>query len=647
MLSKAPSMRLLPRVSTLAILAAAFAPALSVPAQETVLPTLFVDAGGLTPFEEKELGRSFTVIDRARIEQSKSGYVADLLRLVPGLAVSQMGSPGNLTQVRVRGAEANHVLVLIDGVPVSETAQGEFDFGRLQVANVDRIEILRGPQSAFWGANAMAGVINIVTRSAGTNGLSGGLAAELGTDGTRMTAGSLAYGRDNFDASGAISIRHTDGFNISSLGSELDGATHVDANARFNADITPQLTLDGTIRYGRLLAETDWQDFSGIVQDTDDTTRLNELFGSLGLGWVSEDGLWFQNARFSAGGTERQSTDQFGTLADAYSGQRYKGSYQVGRHFDTPDLLGSTHTVTLGYDLVHETFQRLPSAAIIDPSMLDPKQRTTHSLIGEYRGTYYEQLFLTAAVRHDFNDSFADITTYSVSGAWQVPDTGTRLHASAGTGSTNPTFTEQFGYIPGSFVSNPDLVPETSFGWDIGVGQSLFDGVLVVDATYFNQTLENEIGTRFAPVTTVVNEAGTSTRQGIELTATIDFFNGFTAGASYTYLDARNSDGSQEIRRPQHSGAVNLAYRFEEIPLTVHGEVALNGESLDTDFGTFPATPVTLAAYALVNGGVNYQVSDQVEVYGRVHNLFDTRYQDVLGYGSQGRTFYAGAKASF
>lgn len=640
-------MRFKPHVSSLALLTAMLATALPAAAQQTTLDALRITAAGLTPFEEKQLGRSYSVISGASIEATKTAYVADLLRMVPGLAVSQGGSQGSKTQLRVRGAEGNHVLVLIDGVAVAETSDGEFDFGRLAVSNIDRIEILRGPQSAFWGSNAVAGVVNIVTKSAGSDGLSGSLAGEFGTDGTKMTSGSLAYGQDNFRASGSLLLRHTDGFNISSLGNELDGASHIDANARFSADITPSLKLDGTIRYGRLFAQTDWQDFGGIVQDTSDTTKVNELFGSLGLGWVSEDGIWFQNVRVDGGRTDRVNTDRFDAVSGGDVGSRYKASYQAGRHFDTPDFLGSTHTLTLGYDLVHESFQRINSTGIFDPSMLALQQRTTHSLIGEYRGTYLDQVYLNAAVRHDFNSAFSDITTYSLSGAWQIPDIGTRLHASLGTGSNNPTFTEQFGFIPGTFTPNPNLIPETSFGWDVGVEQSLLNGMLVVDATYFNATLDNEISTIYGLITTVSNDVGVSTRQGVELSAKVDFFNGFTAGASYTYLDARNADGSKETRRPIHSGAVNLAYRLEEIPLTLHGEVVLVGENINEDFRTTPASRTTLAAYSVVNGGFSYQVSDQVEIYGRVQNLFDTRYQEVLGYNAQGRTFYAGAKANF
>ncbi len=621
-------------------------------AQETVLGPIVI-AGALSEIEEKELGRSYTVIGSEILEAGKTAYLADILRHVPGIAVSQSGSPGGMTQVRIRGAEANHVLVLIDGVPVSETSTGEVDFGRLQIANVERIEVLRGPQSAFWGANAMGGVINIVTKGGDRSGPRVTLGSEVGTDGTIMGSALVQTGQDNFDGSVSLTVRHTEGFNISSFGTELDGATHINAGARFSADITPYLTVDGTLRYGRTTADFDGTDYDflsptyGRVIDTLDWSKVEEMFGALGADWVSEDSLLTQKALFSVGGTTRDNINNFGVLDSAIAGERYKGSYQIGRTFETPDLLGSTHTITAGYDLVHETFRQLQSAGIFDPSHLIPQQRTTHSLIGEYRGSYLDQFYLTAALRHDFNDRFGNATTYSVSGAWQVPNTGTKLHASVGTGSTNPTFYEQFGYTPGTFVGNPALVPETSFGWDIGVEQSLLDGMVVLGATYFNQTLENEITPLYFPVTTVTNDPGISTRQGVELTASLALFEGFMLGTSYTYTDARNANGTVEIRRPAHMAALNASYSFAEIPLSLNGEVVFNGDMLDTDFSSFPYQDVTLPAYTLVNAGLSYQVSEQVEVYGRVRNLFDTKYKEQLDINTAGRTLYIGAKARF
>src|SRR5690606_13361320 len=122
---------------------------------------------------------------------------------------------------------------------------------------------------------------------------------------------------------------------------------------------------------------------------------------------------------------------------------------------------------------------------------------------------------------------------------------------------------------------------------------------------------------------------------------------GLRLGASYTYTDARNADGSREIRRPMHMASLNMAYDFPEIPLSLTGEVVLNGDMLDTDFSSFPYANVTLPSYAVVNAGLSYKVSEQVELYGRVENLFDAQYKEVLDVNTAGRTFYLGAKARF
>lgn len=603
-------------------------------AQETILGPIIVSAG-LSPLPQNEMGRSYTVVDREQIERTKPAYMIDILRQVPGMSVSATGSSGGTTQVRLRGAEGNHVLVLIDGIPVLDNSSGEFDFGRLQVADVERVEVLRGPQSAFWGSDALAGVVNIITRSGSRNGFGGSVATEWGTDGTKMGIVHVDYGQDNFDIHGSVTARHTDGFNVSNFGSELDGATHFDANIKFNADVAPTLSIDGVIRYSFLHADTENFTARGL-DDTLDTTRGNQWLGALGFEWQSEDGSLFQTGRISGTRVDRDTFDATGALARATTGDTYKASYQIGRHFATPEIADSQHTITLGYDLIAETFTRLP------PSALPVQTRTTNSLVGEYRGTFSDQLHLTAAVRHDINEHFLNATTFSLSGAWDIPNTDTTIHSSIGTGTKNPSFVELFGTDPAAFVGNPDLIPETSLGWDVGVRQTMLDGMVTVDLTYFNQNLENEITTVYdASWTpkTVVNAAGLSTRQGVELAATLDLFNGFTASGSYTYTDSRDPAGLIEARRPVHTGVINLAYSFEEIPLRVNTEVVMVGES--EDFG------VTLPGYSLLNGGLNYQVNDSLEVYGRVHNLFDTSYQTAAGYNNPGRTFYVGAKAKF
>jgi vitamin B12 transporter len=620
--------------------------------EATMLETLFV-TDGIAPVDPRRTGRAFTVITGEELERERVGHVADALRRVPGFAVSRMGGIGGQTQIRVRGAEANHVLVLIDGVNVSETSTGEFDFGSLLVGEVDRIEVLRGPQSAFWGSNAMAGVVNIITRRGSRDGIRTSVQAETGTDGTYLGGVSVSGGRDDFDLSLSGILRHTDGFNISDFGHEKDGDRNASLNGNFTFDATPDLTLDGTFRFVDRASDIDRQDYGfsspteGLVIDTNDRNETREFFGSLGAQHVSLGGALTQKARFLASDTFRETfTD--GAADTTSDGNRYNATYQASYQFDTPSTFDGSHVVSGGYEWQRETFL---------PSHLNERfRRESNSFIAEYRGEFLDQFYLNAALRHDLNDRFSDATTYSLGSAWAIPGTATRLHASVGTGVTNPTFFEQFGFIPESFVGNAGLTPEKSTGFDIGVEQALLNGALVVDVTYFNQDLTNEIATLFggAPdfLATVVNRSGRSKRQGVELAATYDFENGFSATASYTYTDATEQtetggERQREVRRPRHSGSIGAAYTFHDDRARIFGEVVFNGRTEDLAFVPDLPARVTLDDYQIVNIGGSYRFSETIEAYGRVENLFDADYEEVFGYNTQGLTGFVGLKGSF
>ncbi len=617
----------------------------------TKLDRILVTAGR-TPVEQEKSGRAFTVITGAELEERQVRYVADALRHVPGFAVSRSGPYGGPTQVRVRGAEANHLLVMIDGVEVSETSSGEFDFGSLLVDDIERIEVLRGPQSAFWGSNAMAGVVNIITKRGERNGFRVTGRSEGGTDGTFLGGVALSGGGENYDVALSGVFRRTDGFNVSRFGGEKDGVRNATLNGKFTIDLTPQLTIDGTVRFVDRHSDTDPQDFTpgsptyGLVIDGDEATATQEFFGSLGATHVALDGALTQRLRFSGSDTHR---DNFQDIGDSWSdGNRYNGLYQASYGFDTPGLLGATHLVTGGYEWERETFR---------PSHLtETFSRDTHSFVGEYRGAFLDNLSLNAALRHDRNDGFGDATTYSLSGAWFVPQSGTRFHASVGTGVTNPTFFEQFGYVPASFAGNPNLIPEESFGWDVGIEQRFFDGMLVTDVTYFNQDLTNEITTVFGGppdfLSSPINQDGKSRRQGVELSATLDLLNGFRATASYTYTDSTEqivAGGARlrEVRRPRHAAALNASYSFYDDRALLFGEVVYNGEMEDNVFVPSLAPRVTLDDYTVVNIGGSFRINDSLQVFARIENLFDADYEEVFSYSTPGRTAFVGIRGTF
>ncbi|WP_411032765.1 TonB-dependent receptor plug domain-containing protein [Shinella sp. BYT-45] len=599
---------------------------------------------GLTPVELRKSGRAVTVVTGEQIEKNQVRYVADALRMVPGFAVSRTGSYGGLTQVRVRGAEGNHVLVMIDGVEANDNAQGEFDFGSLIADDIERIEVLRGPQSTFWGANAMSGVINIITKRGERNSVRSTARTEVGTDGTWMGAFSTRGGGENFDYSLSGALRRTGGFNISDIGAEDDGDRNGTLNGKFTVDVSPDTTVDGTLRYVNRRSDLDPQDYdTAMTYDAEDYTRSREFYGSLGLTNTALDGALTQKARFS--GNDISRFNHSAATGDSWNdGNRYNATYQASYRYD--ELENQVHQLTAGYEWQRETFS---------PSHLtETFSRNTHSLIGEYRGEFSDQFYLNGGVRQDWNDAFDDAVTWTMSAAWQIPNAGTRLHASIGTAVTNPTFYEQFGYFPSTFVGNPNLKPEESLGWDIGVEKSLFDGGLVVDVTYFNQNLKNEIATVYDSnfMATPVNRDGESRRRGVEVSATVDFFNGFTATASYTYTHATEQTVAggarlQEVRRPRHAGSLSAAYVFHEDRARVFAEAVFNGKMQDSVFATFVPPRVTLGGYTVVNVGGSFKVNDTVEVFGRIDNLFDRDYQEIYGFNTPGLTAFAGLKATF
>jgi vitamin B12 transporter len=598
---------------------------------------------GLTSVELEKSGRAVTVVTGEQMEKNRVRYVSDALRLVPGLAVSRAGSVGGLTQVRMRGAESGQVLVVIDGVEANNQIWGEFDFGSLVADDIERIEILRGPQSTFWGADAMAGVISITTRKGERDSVKSTAQTEVGSDGTVMGALATRGGGENFDYALSGSLRNSRGFDISDMGAEDDGGRNSTFNGRFSADISPETTIDGTLRLVDRRTDLDEQDsLTAESVDVEDYQKNRELFGSVGIANTTLDDALTQKARLSA--SDMSNFNHSEPYGDSSSeGNRYNAAYQVSYRYD--DLENQVHQLTAGYEWQRETYASSRYAATFD--------RNTHAIIGEYRGEFFDQLFINGGLRQDWNDTFADATTWTASAAWQVPDMETRLHASVGTGVTNPTFTEQYGFFPGSFVGNPSLKPEESFGWDIGVEKRFFDGGLVIDVTYFNQNLENEISsTSVGTLLTPINLSGESLRQGVEVSATVDFFNGLTATASYTYTDASEQEvagGARlaETRRPRHSGSLNAAYAFYDDRARVFVEALFNGAAEDRIFISTPPPRVTLGGYTLVNIGGSFKVNETVEAYGRIDNLFDRDYREVFGFNTPGLTAFAGLKATF
>lgn len=613
-------------------------------AQEpTQLEGIYIEGGSalLEPVEASTLGSAVSVISGDELEERQTRSVSDALRTLPGVSVTRTGSFGGLSELRVRGSEDNHTLVLVDGIEVSSGTNGSFDMSALLAEDIERIELIRGPQSGIWGSNALGGVLNIVTKSGQDEPLTATASVEGGSFDTRQFSASIRGGNEFAHAAVSIVDRETNGFNVSPLGNEEDGSEQRNIRARGGFSLTPWLSFEGVVNKLDNRADIDGfgtGSINGLIVASDlvgaeDISDVLAAKGTAKLSFFNDN--WITKIYADRTRNDRETIDPvFGTFLN--DSERDKLGVVSSFKF-AQAAAGLKHEFIGLYEEEEEAFETsgIPGSSF---------ERTVDSLAGEYRGSFANQLFYRAAVRRDDSDAFGESTTYSLSSAWQIPNTGTRLHGSYGTAIVFPTLFEQFGSFPG-YIPNPNLSPEESEGYDVGVEQAFWNRRLIVDVTYFNQDLTNEIVTPFF-LGPPINLGEDSEREGIEVTASVRPVDGLSISGSYTYLEATGGDGLAEIRRPEHSGSVNVSYSFLEGRALVNLGVIYNGDFEDFTFaaGTFALGTTNLDAYTLVNLSAHYDVNEQVRLFGRVENLLNEDYQEVFGFESAPVAAYGGVR---
>ncbi|MEL7279091.1 MAG: TonB-dependent receptor [Pseudomonadota bacterium] len=631
-------------------------PALSQDQDELSLGTLIL-SGGLTPVESSVYGRSSTVLTEEDIEdRGEALYAADLIRSLPGVSVSRTGGFGGLTQIRLRGNEGNHTLVLIDGVEVADPSQGEYDFSGLLAADIARIEILRGPQSSIYGSNAIGGVISITTKRATEPGITGEVGVEVGSDGT--TEGRMAVRlktpRGNLSFSAAR--RDTGGFDISDTpGGEDDGDLNRTYNLVGSYDVTDTFTVGGTLRHVDRISDTDGFFFGaltrpGLVFDDASNATVQETFGSVFAALDTLGGRLTHRLDVSYSDINRQGDNSFALPSFDNTGTRTKVGYRGSYALDGGAVETANHILTFAAQYEYETFVNNNPALVFAPTALIKQTREQTGLVFEYQGKFENGFAVQGSVRHDFNDRFDDETTFAVGASYMFPSQLTRVHASYGTGVQNPTLFEQFGFS-NNFIPNPNLEPEQSEGWDIGIEQQFLGGRGIIDVTYFNQVVTDEITAIFDPITfigTPINQAGESDRQGIEVSTRIDVTDRLDVGLYHTWLDAENPNGSIEVRRPENETLLQMGYTLPNEKTRFNAEVQHVAGLFDTDFtaASFGANQIKLSDYTLVNLGMTHQVTQNIRIYANIRNVFDEDYEELDGYATEGRTIFFGVVAA-
>lgn len=614
-------------------------------AEETVQqhPEVVVSASRV-PLPAKEIGSAVTVITQEELKHRQVRIVSDVLRDVPGVAVSRSGPVGALTQVRIRGAEANQTLVLIDGIEVNNPAgESQFDFGNLLNAEVARIEVLRGPQSALYGSDAIGGVVNIVTKKPEAGFTVNGR-GEAGSFATRDGLLNIGYGGERFYLSGTVDRFVTNGI---SAADENDGNSEADGydntTARIKAGLKPFDFLE--IDAVGLLVDSDRDDDASApvvnIIDSDDESESLQRYGLASAKLTLFDGAWEHIGRASYIDTDTDFFDGTGTRIFTAEGEKAKVDYQTNIFLSTPELAEADHTLTFAAERERE--EQFTDSPFSEPNSVDV---VNYGYVGEYRVGLWNRLFLSGSLRYDDNDDlFDNETTYRGTAAYLHEETGTRLHGSVGRGVKNPTLFELFGSSP-TFTGNPDLTAEENFGWDAGVEQSLFGDRVLLDVTYFNNRIDDLIQ---GAGNTAINLPGTSEIQGVEITASTEPLPGLRLDVAYTFTDGEDADGAELIRRARHIASLNVNYAFEvsERPANVNLNVRYNGEQDDTVFDSFfpvQRRTVTLDNFTLVNLNASYEVYDGVELFARGENLLDDDHEEIFGFGSPGISGFAGIR---
>ena len=600
----------------IALSAAAAASAADAERQGTAesLEEVLVSASRIAPVDQRVV---LLTADDLEAEALLLG--ADALRSLPGFALSISGNRGALGQARVRGAEANHLLVLLDGVALNDPATGsEFDFGTLALAGVDRVEFLAGAQSAVWGSDALAGVLHLSTTPRETR--------------QRLTVGRGSHGAVQANAEfarigerghAALHAQRTasDGTNAALDGDEADGF----------ANTTAQLTASR--RFGRFAFESSARWTQGRA-DYDpspapryvpvDGDRRNASRARLLKASVRRDGARFSPWLTLASVSTRRRDFADGDWRSAVSARR-----------DTATLAGNAlferQRFNVTAELKTERFEQVAPATPFG----DPNQRQRASalgLAGEYQ-LDLRRVALTASARRDFNDEFADAFAYRI-GATSLGQP--RWFGSIGRGVKNPTFVERFGYAPDAFAGNPQLQPETATGVEAGVEWRFNGGSLALVA--FDSALRRQIdGFFFDPeqgTFTARNLSGKSKRRGAELVVTAATARSGVR-ASYAYVDSRDDAGERALRRPRHLADLAVRVRLAS-RLQAGLGITHNGRAIDNDYATFPATRAALPGFRVVRAHVRVDVSPRLGLRLAADNVLDADYATVFGYASPG-----------
>jgi len=594
------------------------------------------------------VGSSITVLTQDVIRSTQTVVVSDLLSQTPGVSVTRNGGVGGATSLRIRGAETDQTVVIIDGVKLNDPSSvgGGYNFGNLLVGDIDRIEVLRGAQSTLWGSQAIGGVVSIVTATP-TKAFESSAEAEGGSRGTASLRGASGGKADR--VAWRLAGRHTttNGNSAFAAGTEADGYRNTGLSGRVNVAVAENVSVDarGVYSKGR-------NKFDGFPPplfafgDTPEYGFTNDVVGYSGLNVDLFEARLKNRVAYAITNTNRlnfnpaqaNTTVTFDGVGKNIRWE-YQGTFELGQNWSVIGGLENEKS----------------SLRTASPSAFSPTPTPVRNNVGitsgyaQMQGELVEGLTVTGGLRHDDHDTFGTRTLGQAAVAWSLNGGHTILRASFGQGFKAPTLFQLF-----STFGNKALRPEEADSWDGGVEQRLINGNVVVSAIGFGRKTKNQIdfagcpGNPFCkPATFGVYDNIASTKaSGVELAAAATIGD-VALQANYTYTDTENTArgnvnvGKVLARRPKNTANLSLSYTWPQ-QIVTGVAVRYVGDSFDNAANTF-----VLQDYTVVDVRTSWPVNDAFEIYGRVENLFDKTYTTTRSYGSPRRGVFAGVRAHF
>jgi vitamin B12 transporter len=615
-----------------------FASGVAAAAVEDSPETIVVTATRL-PTPEAQVASSISVVTADEIAERQLQTLPDLLKDVPGLNVVQTGGPGGQTSVFMRGTNANHTKVLVDGIDVSDPSSpgGTFDFGQFLTQDIQKVEILRGPQSGLYGSDAIGGVINIITKS-GSGPAQFNASAEAGSFDTFNQNAGVSGSAEQFHYAANVEHFHSGATPVTPSDLLAPGEQRIDdyydnltGSTKLGFDVNDHFDLGLVARYTdshlRLTGENEDNfpvDYPDSSQSRNDTrqyyARATGHLTSFGGAFEQTLGFAYSDVKSFETGPDAPESDFFGERVKI----DWQGNIRIAA--DEKIVLGAEH---------QRDEMTVPLAA----------STTIDSGYAELQSSFADALYNTLSVRYDDNDRFGGKFTYRVAPAYLFDGTGTKLKASVGTGFKAPTLSQMFQNFPEfDFFGNPDLKPESSLGYDVGFEQSVAGNAARFGATYFHNDIKNLI-TDNADFTSLAN-VGRAVTLGVESFVSYQPLQTLTFRLDYTYTQATDEIANEELlRRPKHIGTLNAEWHASK-RLSLNATVLSLSSWIDGN-RDFSVPRLTAPGYTIVDVAASYDFTTHLALYGRVNNLFDRHYENPVGFLGPSLGAYAGVKASF